>query len=224
MNCFGPVIRPCFGVLTFWLLIIFHAFGSTPPGAVRSMLAKQSMNFEENRGQWPSSTKFVARKGVITVVLETDGISFREGRRDLFRIRFEGASQSVALTGEERLPAHHNYYIGNDPRSWKSWVPAFQSVLYQGLYEGVDLRVCEDTGRLEYDLLVKPGADLSRVVLHAAGASSLALESDGAMRMRTAHGVVRQTAPRTWEVHPDGTRQPLESHYRSLVANATAST
>src|SRR5688500_10574851 len=96
-----------------------------------SLLSKQPMHFEENRGQWPSLPRLLVHKGKRTAGLETDGISIRDRYGDLVRIEFKGASSTVTLAGEDRRATSYNYYYGNDPRSWRSNVAAYQSVLYK---------------------------------------------------------------------------------------------
>ena len=142
----------------------FPSAGSTTATRDGSLLAKQPLSFQENQGQWPSSICFVATKGNISAVVEATGIRFYEGRQELFGIRFEGVKHSAAIMGEALRPTRYNYYFGNDPAAWRSNVPSFQSVIYRGLYDGIDLRLREDSNRLEYDVLVNPGADLRDVV------------------------------------------------------------
>src|SRR5688500_6174796 len=110
MNGFKTVVAR-FCVVVAHVPATLNAFGSARPSAGPSLLTKQPMHFEENHGQWQSSTKFVARKGKVTAILESGGISIREGAKDLLRIAFEGASPAVTIAGEEWLSTHYNYYV-----------------------------------------------------------------------------------------------------------------
>src|SRR5262249_38275080 len=76
---------------------------------------------------------------------------------------------------------YFNCFVGNDPASWQSHVAAYSSVRYAGLYDGVDVRVRDGGRRLEYDLLLAPGADLSRVAVRVSGASGLEVGGDGSL-------------------------------------------
>jgi len=91
-------------------------------------------------------------------------------------------------------------------------------VLYREIYDGVDVRVREEGGRLEYDVLLLPGADLEQVVIRADGASRLALESDGSLTLDTPTGSVRQTPPRTSEVLESGETRAKASRFRIIDA------
>ena len=187
-------------------------------------LEELPLAFVENRGQWDTPAQFVARRGPLVARLEADALILELRRRRaegqvqtlVARIHFEGARESVELVGESAQAGIHNFFLGSDPGEWRQGVTGFSSVLYRGLYEGVDLRVREHDGRLEYDLLLAPGADLEGVVFRCAGTTGLDVESDGSLRMRSALGPILQSPPKTWAVQPDGARKPLECAFRKL--------
>ncbi|MFN2384788.1 MAG: hypothetical protein ABR576_00605 [Thermoanaerobaculia bacterium] len=184
--------------------------------ADRVTLAGLPADFVENRGQWGGSARFVARRGSLLAAFHPDSVRIHQGDETPLTLRFMAASENVALVGEERRPGRYNFFFGNDPRQWRSEVPAWGSVLYRGLYPGVDLRIREEAGRLEYDLMLAPGRDLAQVAIRTETACGLGLESDGSLSIRTDSGTLRQTPPRTWEVLRDGRRRPIESRFRIL--------
>jgi uncharacterized protein (TIGR03437 family) len=58
------------------------------------------------------------------------------------------------------LPGVSNYYLGNDPKKWRTDVPHFARVQYHDVYPGIDLIYYGNAGgKLEYDFVVQPGAD-----------------------------------------------------------------
>ena len=175
-------------------------------------------DFVENRGQWTDSTRFIAWKGDLVASLEGDAIRVRLGPvpESTVALTFEGASPDAELSGENERSTYYNFFLGNDRARWQSRVPAYGSVLYRGLYEGIDLRVRDDGSRLEYDVLLQPGSEIEEVVIRAEGATKLALESDGSLTVSNASGSVRQTAPRTWQVLPSGQSQLVESTFRII--------
>ena len=134
------------------------------------------------------------------------------------RLHFEGSREEVRVAGRERTPTLHHYLVGNDPSRWRTGVPGFGKVAYEGLYEGVDLLVREEGTVLEYDLVLSPGADLSSVVVRVEGADApLRLDAEGALLIDTPLGAVRQPRPHAWEEEVGG-RRTLECSYR-IVGN-----
>jgi len=84
----------------------------------------------------------------------------------VLRMRLVGANASAAVTGAEELPGKSNYFIGNDPKKWRTNVPNYAQVKYTGVYPGVDLVYYgNQSGQLEYDFVVTPGADPSVIAL-----------------------------------------------------------
>ena len=186
--------------------------GSKPSGAL-------PVDFVENIGQWPTEARFVARLGQVTAALEPSGIRLQLGKTPVpLGLIFEGASPGVTLTGEGKQPGVYNFFFGTESSKWRTGVPAFSRVMYRQVYEGVDVRVREDGGLFEYDLLLSPGADLSQVIIRADGATRLERLDDGALLLHTAEGPLRQTPPRTMEVLPSGATRDVVSRFRVIDA------
>ncbi|MEW6745176.1 MAG: SBBP repeat-containing protein [Planctomycetota bacterium] len=134
-------------------------------------------------------------------------------------LTFEGAASGVIVEGMDPLPGRYNYLLGNDPSRWRTEVPAYASIRYRGLYRGVDVEVRDQHGRLEYDLLLEPGADLDPVIVRCEGAQSLGLDEEGTLVVETAAGPLKQPRPCTYEVGPSGAREAVECSYRVLGAD-----
>jgi hypothetical protein len=183
-----------------------------------TILGRLPIDFIENRGQWPTPARFAARKGAIAAAFEPHAIRLQlgQGATTPLALVFEGASSDSMIAGEGERPGVYNYFVGNDPSKWQPRVPAYSSVIYRGMYDGVDVRVREGAERFEYDLLVAPGTDLSRVVIRAEGATRLEVGSEGQLLLHTPDGPLTQTPPETSEVLPNGTSRPIESRFRII--------
>jgi len=124
----------------------------------------------------------------------------------LLRTRLVGANVKAAVSGAEELPGKSNYFIGNDPQKWRTNVPNYAKVRYQGVYPGVDLVYYGNQGgRLEYDFVVAPGADPSVVTLEVGAEgvrpakgqrrSPLQIAADGDLVVKTEGGEIRFQKP-----------------------------
>jgi hypothetical protein len=170
-------------------------------------------DFVANRGQWDPSIRFAAAAGSTAATFEPAAIGLH-ARGASIRLEFEDPRRA-SLVGEGRRPGIYNFFVGDDAARWRARVPAFATVVYRGLYEGVDVRVREDRGTLAYDVLLAAGADLDQVVVRSRG-SKLRLARDGGLTIAPG---LHQRAPVAWEVLPDGQRQPVESRFRLLGAD-----
>ncbi len=218
------------------------ALPGVTPGPIGPSLGRSPLVFVENLGQWESPARFAGRRpDGATLYLGPDSLWLQLSRRAVealregsprggarldgperrvgvnLRLQFEGSRTGVRVAGREPMPTLFHYFVGNDPRRWRSGVRGFGKVAYEGLYEGVDLLVREEGTVLEYDLVLAPGADLSSVVVRVEGADApLRLDAEGSLLIDTALGEVRQPRPRAWEEARGGERHALECSYRLL--------
>jgi Beta-propeller repeat/Bacterial Ig domain len=148
------------------------------------------LSFEENRGQVASEYDYVLRGPNYVLLLNRSSatlLSHSSNSRpsiSMIRIRFIGARRGVTPRPLKRLATHTNYLIGNDSRRWKTNVPNYARIVYEGLYAGVDLIYHGADGQLEFDFLLQPGADPESIRIAVEGAKStlgdgLTLTSNG---------------------------------------------
>jgi hypothetical protein len=135
---------------------------------------------------------------------------------DVLQMRFVGASPSVQAVGLDRLPGTVNYLIGANPNQWHTDIPTFSSVELKGVYPGIDLVDYgnADTGQLEYDWLVAPGADPGAIRLAFQGADEVQVSPDGVLLLPLAGGTVTEHAPAIYQTIA-GARQTVAGRYVS---------
>src|SRR5882762_1350117 len=154
--------------------------GSSTAIHAKPFLATLPLDFIENRGQWDQSVRFLARKGAHVASFETHSLRFHLGSDQpvSLTLTFDGASKETTVVGEGRRGGHYNFYVGNDQTRWQSDVPAYASVRYREMYNGIDVRVRQAGNRLEYDVLLAPAANLDNVVVRVDGVARLELAPD----------------------------------------------
>ena len=177
------------------------------------------LRFEVNSGQTSPEVKFVARGGGYTLFLAESGAVLRlragEGeqqRSSTLRLKLEGANRRPPVSGVGELPGRSNYLFGADPSKWRTGVPAFEKVRYASVYEGIDAVYYGRQGSLEYDFVVAPGADPSRVRLRFEGARGLRVDESGDLVISAEGGDVRQQRPVAYQEF-GGARKEVEARY-----------
>src|SRR3989441_4352037 len=125
---------------------------------------------------------------------------------------FVGASRTARVLGWEELPAKANYFIGNDPGKWRTNVPTYAKVRYEAIYPGIDLVFYGKQRQLEYDFVIRPGADPKRIRLAFQGADKLEVDAHGDLVLHTAAGVIRQGKPVIYQ-EIDGARREINGGY-----------
>lgn len=186
--------------------------------------------FTENLGQWEHPARFVASSGPLTVFLEEKALTWSLLQADFadvlhhhhgagtipmlaghaWKVHFEGASIPI-VHGEDRAPGAANYILGNDPARWRSAVPAFSTVHYTDVWPGIDLVMKQHDGSFKYDILLRAGADPSRVALRYEGLDGMELNDRGELQLRTSQGALLESRPVAW--YGDGDGEKVECRY-----------
>ena len=201
-------------VRTCWLLGLLCPLGMYGAGSPTvAELLKRPVAFEPNQGQAAGDVRVLGRIGHYMLSLRPLEMDFgRSGDPAPFRMRLEGGNPRALPELLDPLPGKSFYYLGNDPRRWQTGVPNYARVAYRGVYPGIDLVLYGNQNELEYDLIVAPRADLSRVCLTFEGAAHLTLETNGDLRVETPSGALRQKRPVVYqEAH--GQRRELAGRY-----------
>lgn len=183
------------------------------------------LSFEPNRGQADARVGFVARNSAYSLYLTADEITFalrdttkkeglkeEAGRSDVLRIKLLGANGEPRGTGLEELAGKSNYLFGRDPSRWRTNVPNYGRVRYEGVYPGVDVVYYGTQRQLEYDFNVAPGADAGLIRMRVEGAREVRIDANGDLVLPTAAGEVRQRAPYAYQ-EIGGVRQTVACRY-----------
>jgi len=109
------------------------------------------------------------------------------------------------------LPGKSNYFLGSDPKKWRTDVANYAKVKYRDVYPGVDMVYYgNQDGQLEYDFVVAPGADLSAIKLEVSTGPvpPLTIAPDGGLVVKIEGGEVR------FHKRPSIARRPLHRRFR----------
>lgn len=156
------------------------------------------LHFVENRGQMESQVKFHAQGPGFGLFFTPKGVVLAgrvppeaNGHLGAAVLKISPLGQSFAsLQPEAPLPGKINYLVGRDPRKWRTQVPAYAAVRYLEVFPGIDLKFYGAGSQMEYDLMVKPGAEPSRVKFRVDGVSSLEITREGDLAMRLPGGSI----------------------------------
>ncbi|HXM95019.1 MAG TPA: SBBP repeat-containing protein [Candidatus Dormibacteraeota bacterium] len=133
-------------------------------------------------------------------------------KTSIVRIHFEGANSAPQIEASDRLPGKVNYFIGSDPKDWHADIPSYARVKYTGVYPGIDLVFYGNQSRLEYDLVVAPGADPSAIKMNLDGANKLRINANGDLVLSVSGGEVELQKPVVYQ-QVNGTRHEIAGRY-----------
>ncbi len=178
--------------------------------------------FEMNQGQTDPSVRYLVRgNGYITFLTPTETLLVEEKAKkgsddkfsrgsgllrtntktsaDVLRMQLIGANPTPEFSGLEEMPGKVNYLIGKNPAQWHTSVPLYSQVRISTVYPGVDLLFRGDQQQLEYDFIVSPGADASKVAFRFRGAKKIEIDSDGNLILHASNSDFRMRRPMVYQ-------------------------
>lgn len=183
--------------MNFGLALLF-AFFLVDNGAIAVPFARAALRFEELPGLDGQPQEFLARSSGPDL-----HISAREVVFGTVRMQFAGADPTAHGSGIGPLPATSNYLIGSDPSKWRTNVPNFSQLRFEGVYPGVDLLCRSDGSRLEYDFAVAPHADPGAIRLVFPRAA-VSVDEHGDLLVKSGKQSLRFRAPVAYQESATG--------------------
>jgi hypothetical protein len=166
--------------------------------------------FEANGGHYDPSVAFVSRAPGYRLFLTPEGMTLALQTVDAaggengeptprfsaaVTARFVGGNPSPVMQGVDEAPTRIHYLIGNDASAWSIDNRTYTRVQYRELWQGIDLVLYDQAGELEYDFVVAPGADPSRIRMAYDGIEGLEVLPSGALKLATPAGDLIHSAP-----------------------------
>src|SRR5437879_7867608 len=218
---------------------------------------KVPLSFQDNQGQTDPRVRLISRGNGYTLFLTGDEavLALRSRQSSVvsqlhkttdhglrttetLRMKLVGANRAAKVTALGELPGKSNYFIGNDPKKWRTDVPTYGKVKYAGVYPGIDLVYYGNQRQLEYDFVVAPGADpkaialkiengksklearqskIQKPVLSAAKGRKSKIDSNGDLVVQAEGGEVRFHKPVVYQPTVDAANPKSKIQNRKLL-------
>ena len=136
----------------------------------------------------------------------------------VLRMKLRHANPAAKVTGVDELAGKSNYFTGNNPAKWRTNVPTYAKVKYEGIYSGIDLVYYGNQRQLEYDFIVAPGADPRRIAFDVRGAKRIRRDAHGELVFKVGEDEIRWHKPVVYQ-EKDGAKQLIAAHYAITAAN-----
>jgi hypothetical protein len=192
---------------------------SAPNQSIQPSYGKLPLAFEENRGQAPAGVNYLSHTRSGLVMLRPGGIQLEPKDGRAITMRFGGAAAVRPPIGEQKLPGITSYMIG-DKSDWIRGVPNYATVRYASVYPGIDAVFHGNEKHLEYDFVLRPGADPDQIRISFEGVDSIAIDADGNLKLTAAQGMMKQRKPTIWQTGPYGRREVTGRYILSGTAEA----
>src|ERR1035438_8741547 len=233
----SSVVRALRAVTALAMISIFFGLGwprasaasrdnkrpAAPAASRQAKLIAVPLSFEPNQGQAPSTVQFLSRGSGYALFLTPGKVVLNLERQqppssasamhtpDTLRMTLIGANPQSNAVGLAPQPGLVSYFIGNDPKNWSSGITTYGKVEYPQIYPGVDLIFYGNQRQLEYDFVVAPGADPSRIAWRIDGARAH-VDSQGNLVLRVPKGQASFKKPVLYQLDGD-TKTSVEGSF-----------
>lgn len=194
------------------LLCLASPAATAGPPAGDPAFGKLPLLFEKNGGHYDPDVEFLTRAPGYRLFLTSDAATMSlqevsDGQprfATAVRTRFVDAHENPEIEGLDQAQTRIHYLIGNRPEAWSVDNRTFHRVRYRDLWDGIDLVLYDQQGQLEYDFVLAPGADPSRIRMRYEGIERLDVLSTGELRLLTTVGELLHSAPVIHQPTEDG--------------------
>ncbi len=164
---------------------------------------KLPIYFTQNDGQVNKEVRFYERGNGHSTFFTKEGVSLSFFRRkgtdhqDYTAIKLTpiNINPTFEIIPEGLQTGRTNYFIGNDPSKWNANILTYSTVVYKEIYPGIDIKFYGKNHEIEYDIIVKPGADPSHVKLSYEGIRDLRQNEGGELEIGVNNGWLIQKKP-----------------------------
>jgi hypothetical protein len=144
----------------------------------------------------------------------------------LLRMSLVGARSGLQGVGVGALPGKANYFIGDDPKNWRTGLETYAKVKYEAVYPGIDLLYYGNQQRLEYDFVLAPGSSPKQIELAFEGADHARIDpQSGDLVLDSGGSGVRFQKPLIYQIDRESStgereiKRPVDGEYTLEAGN-----
>jgi len=201
---------------------------------------KIALYFIPNIGQVDEEALFFTKASKYTIWITNDGLVFDSTKRinknekldsvipnpyeinnpedfayerDVSRLIFFNSNKNIEVIPVNRKEHKVNYFIGNDKSKWRTNIQTSQAVLYKELYKNIDLKIYGIEKQIEYDFIVKPGGEASKIQFGYKNVKNTKIDKEGNLVIETKFGELKHAKPVCYQVI-EGKRIEIKAEFK----------
>lgn len=188
-----------------------------------------------NKGQWHANIQYKIPLTNGDMYLEKTGFTYAfhnagdthdhhesEDKTNIDHQKIEGHAIKTTLLNSnpytqilesDLSKSYRNYFLGNDPKKWKSNIYDVKELLYKNIYPSIDM-LLEGSQQLKYSFIVGKGKNPAKIQLKTEGATSMFIDSEGNLHTLHPFGEIIESKPVAWNLNSDGKKTPVSVHFQ----------
>ncbi|KAF0247421.1 MAG: hypothetical protein FD167_3179, partial [bacterium] len=187
--------------------------------------AKLPLSFEANQGQADPKVKFFSRgRGYSLLLSEQETLlTLKNDAKEpntFVRMQFLNSNPTAKIEPLNERLGKTNYFIGNNQENWHTNLPTYHKVKYSEVYPGIDAVYYGNQQQIEYDLILKPGADPKQISIKmdASNSAPLEIDTEGNLVIQTDQGKLLKHKPIIYQ-EIEGEKQIIAGNYQLQGSN-----
>lgn len=163
---------------------------------------KLPVYFIQNNGQLDERIKFYeqgSQRASFFTNKEVHFLFVNNQHSDIIKLTPVGVQKTPKIIAEDLQKNKINYFTGNDPGKWRTNIPTYKAIAYKGIYKGIDMRFYGNDYQVEYDIIVKPGADPSNIEIACSGIEDMRITEEGNLEISLKEGKFIQKKPYVYQ-------------------------
>lgn len=100
-------------------------------------------------------------------------------RYQVMDVIFSEAQPPSHVLFEHPTEFYFNYYLSKNPKDWKTGVTGYKGIRLTDIYPNIDLKIYTQKGHVEFDWILKQGANVDNIQLKCAGIKNTEITPKG---------------------------------------------
>ncbi|GAB4448953.1 MAG: hypothetical protein OHK0036_05210 [Bacteroidia bacterium] len=160
------------------------------------------IKFSENKGQWNENVLFRATLDGGVLFVEKNKLTFNlydkktfrkfheGGARSVNDLHFKGHAFQINFINDTQSPTklktinkfnegsdYENFFKGNDPKKWASFVKNYQHIVIENLYSDIDYKLYSSGNGIKYEFVVHKNANPNNIKMEFIGTKNVFLKN-----------------------------------------------
>lgn len=120
-------------------------------------------------------------------------------RQYIIEMKLIGANNDASILPLEEQPYYENVYTSS--LSEKRKARSYSAILIKNIYKGIDWKIYTIDGKVKYDFIVQPNADINRLKMKYIGADKIQILDNGSLSISCPLGVLTEASPYTYDLN-----------------------
>lgn len=181
-----------------------------------------TLYFVPNTGQFSKEIVFAAVAPKFSLMCSSHELLFirdlidpESFKQEMVRLSFLGIQSEPKIEARDSSGHRVSFFLGRNVSRWKKNLQASKTVVYNNLYQDIDLKIYGSPDQVEYDWIVHSDARAEDIRFKFEGAARTYLNDGGDLIIETSSGKWQHARPIAYQIIR-GKRHEVEARFKKI--------